>query len=110
MQRNKPTCRWLKFQLLPGTRRCGLAVAILKRHDLKGRSFDLPSVFDLVVREAQDDVGELHARCLDGSGVVAEVARHACPGLFERLADDLQRLRSVRCTFYELSSSHVAHA
>jgi hypothetical protein len=51
------------------------------------------------VREVEDDVGELRTRCVDGSGIVAEVARDACPSLFERLTDDLQRLRSVGRTF-----------
>ena len=40
---------------------------------------------------------------------VAKVTRDACPRLIEGLTDDLQRLRSVGRTFYELLAL-IAHA
>src|SRR5436190_9371637 len=75
---------------------------VLKRYDLKRRAFDPLNVFDLVVRERQDDFRKLDARGIDGRRIVAEVSCNAFPGFLESLAHNLQCFRSVGRTFDEL--------
>ena len=60
----------------------------------------------MIVRDAQNDVGELDARGLDRERIVAEVGRDAFPGLIEGFKDDLQRLGPVRRIADEFACSH----
>jgi hypothetical protein len=76
------------------------------RHHFQRSDLDLLNIALMIVRHAENNVGELDSRGLDRERVVAKVGRDAFPGAIEGLEDDLQRLRSVRRAAEEFPSFH----
>jgi hypothetical protein len=82
------------------------AGSVVMRHHFERRALDLLGIALMIVRHAENDVGELDARCLDRKWVVAEVGCNAFPSPIEGFEYDLQRLGSVRCAADEFACFH----